>query len=506
MSSSPPFPSAQPRDTVIGTEIEDPSSDDSLYENSTTDVEQFEDKPTLRSASQPVFVGKARPSSSTGAPGAPKKSSVHPSTWLSQTAADRVISNSLDQSRARDLSVHLYNAHALKRRARLAKAKPENFPEKGSDWEPPKHWTAWPLPRNEVPPLNKAIWADVEDGEQTWRSLDHPDGPSEELCEQLIGVILKTAKARFLAEGFDHETENVSIAHSRPGSNHASVSTSRTATETEASASYSDTDSADDLQTSSSEAPSKHRSEQPLASNEANQSLSSELVSPKPKRRKKGKQPNKPSTPSHDPRSLKPVIMADEEKAASILQPSINHLLTKLDTLLMGLHHARRASLRVNDDSASETQTSADDNPSETPGRARGRPPSTRPQKRRLSHRQSSPSQPTGTSAAPYTATSTTPPRAPSHPAAKRARRSSSPSSKARRFRRQCERMGLRDWSDVLGIAAMQGWDRAVIDAAAGRCAALFGEGMDFRVVDGVEVGEFSYLPVRGRREGGGGV
>jgi len=44
-------------------------------------------------------------------------------------------------------------------------------------------------------------------------------------------------------------------------------------------------------------------------------------------------------------------------------------------------------------------------------------------------------------------------------------------------------RIGLRDWSDVLGIAALQGWDGVVIDAAAKRCAALFGEGMDFRVL-----------------------
>jgi len=65
--------------------------------------------------------------------------------------------------------------------------------------------------------------------------------------------------------------------------------------------------------------------------------------------------------------------------------------------------------------------------------------------------------------------------------------------------------MGLRDWSDVLGVAAMQGWDRAVVDAAAGRCAALFGEGMDFRVVDGVEVDGFSHLPagIARKTEGG---
>ena len=499
MSSSPPFTAAQPRDTVLETEIEDLSSDNSLYENSGTDIEQLEHKPNKRLANRSNTAERLRPSSSTGAFKVPIKNSIHHSTWLSQTAADRAISDSLDQSNAQDLSLHLFNTHALKRRARLAKIKTEGSREKGSLWTPPKHWTAWPLASHEVPQLNKAIWADLEDGELTWRSLDHPDGLSGELCEQLIGVVLKTAKERFEAEGFLHDTNNVSVAHNRTSSNHTSVTTSRAAIETEASVSGSDRDSEGEPEGSSSEVPSNHRSEGSLSSNEVDQSsVSDREVYRKMKRRQEAKQSDGPLAPSDDPRlqSLKPVVMADEEIAGSILQPSIRHILSKLDTLLIGLHHARRASLRVNDESASETQTDADDDASQAPSSVKIRSRSTQSQKRSISKRRNSQSQSAARSDEADPDMSTSSSKTSSRPPAKRARRSSSPRSKARRARRQRDRMGLRDWSDVLGIAAMQGWDRTVIDAAAERCSALFGEGMDFRVVNGLEVNEFSYLPV----------
>ena len=40
-----------------------------------------------------------------------------PSTWLSVTAQERGLASSLDALRDRDLSVHLYNAFALRKRA-----------------------------------------------------------------------------------------------------------------------------------------------------------------------------------------------------------------------------------------------------------------------------------------------------------------------------------------------------------------------------------------------------
>jgi len=40
------------------------------------------------------------------------------STWQSLTEQERGLAASLDQLRNQDLSIHLYNAHALKRRAK----------------------------------------------------------------------------------------------------------------------------------------------------------------------------------------------------------------------------------------------------------------------------------------------------------------------------------------------------------------------------------------------------
>jgi hypothetical protein len=48
----------------------------------------------------------------------PNRWTEAPSTWQSITKQERGIAASLDESRNRDLSIHLYNAHALKKRGK----------------------------------------------------------------------------------------------------------------------------------------------------------------------------------------------------------------------------------------------------------------------------------------------------------------------------------------------------------------------------------------------------
>jgi len=43
------------------------------------------------------------------------------------------------------------------------------------------------------------------------------------------------------------------------------------------------------------------------------------------------------------------------------------------------------------------------------------------------------------------------------------------------------EKLLTRDWSDVVGMAALSGWDSNVVQRASERCARLFGENMLFR-------------------------
>ncbi|GME64404.1 RNA polymerase I specific transcription initiation factor RRN9 [Neofusicoccum parvum] len=82
-------------------------------------------------------------------------------TYRNHIAEERHLIESLEQLRAEDLSLHLYNAHALKRRVRsenaAASAKPWHSKAKWVDkdmadaWVPPRSWTAWPLDPSRVP-------------------------------------------------------------------------------------------------------------------------------------------------------------------------------------------------------------------------------------------------------------------------------------------------------------------------------------------------------------------
>jgi hypothetical protein len=58
-------------------------------------------------------------------PPRPNKWQGAPSTWTTLTAQERGLVASLDQIRNADLSIHLFNAHALKRRAREFEENPE---------------------------------------------------------------------------------------------------------------------------------------------------------------------------------------------------------------------------------------------------------------------------------------------------------------------------------------------------------------------------------------------
>ena len=67
------------------------------------------------------------------------------------------------------------------------------------------------------------------------------------------------------------------------------------------------------------------------------------------------------------------------------------------------------------------------------------------------------------------------------HPTKKRNRPSSTTSEGSQSSTRDYVwRAGLMDWSEVLGLAAIKGWDERVLARTAQRCASLFGESMSF--------------------------
>jgi hypothetical protein len=57
--------------------------------------------------------------------GRPNRWKGAPSTWQTLTAQERGLATSLDQIRNADLSIHLYNAHALKQRAQILSVNPD---------------------------------------------------------------------------------------------------------------------------------------------------------------------------------------------------------------------------------------------------------------------------------------------------------------------------------------------------------------------------------------------
>ena len=191
----------------------------------------------------------------------------------------------------------------------------------------------------------------------------------------------------------------------------------------------------------------------------------------------------------NEPTNVKPVVMADDERASKILRPTIHTILARLDSLLMGLHSARNASMAC-DDSGNESQSQTRVRP--------GSQPSSRKRKRVGSR--------TGAATAAGSERAMTVSETDTSFASKNISRLKGRTNRSTSFSRtpnnsqisrRKSRLGLRDWSDVLSVASMTGWDPAVIEKAATRCASLFGECITFRTLkegDGGHI-ELCYTP-----------
>lgn len=357
---------------------------------------------------------------SVSSPSRPNKFRGPPSTWRNWTAPERDLAVSLDQLQAKDLSVHLYNSFKLGQSNRTwapgRRAQVPRDPGEAhvkSKWIPPKVWTAWPLPPSIVP---------RETDERRWeddayQSEQHhakPERPGQHLQEMLVAQVLRIAKERF--RNRQCREEQHSVASIMPQS-----------------------------QKTQGRRRESHGGTVAEGKNEAS--------------------------------DQKAVVMADDQRASEILQPTVQHMMTKLDDLLMGLHRARSAYLSFEDsDSQSQSQTS---------GRSTSR---RRPRKRKREA-----AKPTeDTEASHDTSDHSNSDSDENHHRRKGSgpksrtqhARSSSRRSRSQNFRSRKRRLGLRDWSDVLGIASLTGWPQSAVGSASARCAALFGEGISFRTLE----------------------
>lgn len=402
-------------------------------------------------------------------PSPPRGQSKQSATFLRHVAAERDLAISLDKLTAQDLSIHLFNAFALKRRARsqdfVSQAVPKFRSRKGSSishrpreteihldvgsddgespeigvayeqvgdpgWRPPKVWTAWPMRAAEVP----------REGRK-WEEDDHcaslrewsEASSCEFIKELLVARVLKVAKERYIAKETEDKLEPATSVSSE--------------------------------------------------SDEENLLNSSDAVS----------EDDSPELDSK--RRMKPVIMADDECASLILQPSIQHILSSLDRLLTNLHTARasyavpkrRRKAHGFDGATSEPTESNADYSAASSSRKRRRASLQSVKNSRVPHLD-----PQASSSSNEDPSSTLRSRKRQRTGSSNRSKSRPPSganykppsrSQSRPKTPRPQKFGALDWSTILGMASLSNFPPNAVLRATQRCADLFDEAMKFRIL-----------------------
>ncbi|ESZ97272.1 hypothetical protein SBOR_2346 [Sclerotinia borealis F-4128] len=401
-------------------------------------------------------------------------------TWQRITEEERGLAASLDEIRNKDLSIHLYNSFALKKRARELEANDvgDDEDENRDDlngFVPPKKWTAWPMEATEVPREGEQIGPDDGDEMFTLRKREVTK-LSRDLEDILMGVTLKYARERFL----ERETAEDQDAHVEDGN-------------------------AEEIDDETQQEPS----------DDAQDGV---------ERIRKSSEPPPTTT------LLRPEVSADDERSRDLLRPSVRHTLSQLDDVLMALHHARKtcrqyasqAEFDTDGESRSRATSIAGDatdrdspvkkavgrprklkstgnpkiGPEFTPNEnALDRPDLWRAKKTHRGRPKKVYARLEGESQHEYLTRiariqkkplpSFAPPMEPSTPKRGVTPVPVSPQKSPRKHSGKPRKhmLGLRDWSEVLGSAALAGFSPSVIARATQRCADLFEENMTMRTL-----------------------
>jgi hypothetical protein len=398
--------------------------------------------------------------------------------WLHHTQADRSLAISLDQLKAHDLSLHLYSAHHLKARLRHRPTPSSSRPWSRKSrwlpndehvqkpWYPESDWTAWPLPLDHVP-IGTESFGRPNDGldSHTLRSAIQPT-PADNLREQLHAVMLARAHSDWKAEDQQASVSHTTTIPTAAPVRYSPIRRGRTRSLSAGPASFPSSPSAgDDL-------PPLSSLDQPAPGSSADPSI-------------------KPETDKmEDKHSARPVFSADDDRSYALLRPTVNHVMAKLDRLLLALHQSRQT----------HVQRARDGDTSDSSARSTSRSPSTKSSTKKLKKSsqpqtgtQTRRSQRTGPTSRPSSPSDlvvfddsgedeTYEPEKPKRRSRSPSNRASSPESQTTspsgKKRRNPPRPGLRDWSEILGVAGLTGWDPAVIERARHRCRDLFGEDM----------------------------
>ncbi|EHK25180.1 uncharacterized protein TRIVIDRAFT_114634, partial [Trichoderma virens Gv29-8] len=414
-------------------------------------------------------------------------------TWQRLTVEERRLWQSMEAVEGQDLAIHLYNAYALKKSGKDSQTAHDVTVtlENGEQgiWAPPRVWTAWPLNEKRVP-QQKHIRREDDDGHGrfTFRKAER-QMPSSELHEELGATILRLAGERFHKSKAREKRQVVfeSIEGNATPFNHGESQR-------------------EDQETSGLSDPSSE-DEKMMIDDDGGEDEPAQT-----------KQKKRETTEAKEP-----VMSSNDDLSYEIIRPSVRHILSQLDATLHILHNARVATTNYASDSSATSDSESDAHSG--PKRKRGRPRST---------------QLTGAETSPHPDGAVTPnarqskrgrprkihiPREgetheemliriarESHrrlPALTQDRDAAfeewlrqgdeklareqallreeeelgiEPQASAQE--RRLRRLGLRDWSDVVGAAALAGFSPQVIARTAKRCANLFGQGMVVRRLD----------------------
>lgn len=258
------------------------------------------------------------------------------STWRHYTREERMLWRSLKQLGNEDLAKHLYNA------VELAKRQPD--PEQAQDdpnapsnnkeeaWKMPRAWAAWPVAPKHLPPHGLFNQTEQEDDDETYRRTTN-NMPSTDLEEEITALILRFSKQRFdkakskenkdadddvVIESIETEVANAFAgkASDFSRSRQSSIGSSPPVTPSNMHVDELQSDPELEMMSDDEQTTIKHDSSSGWETEEAD--------------------------------ALQAEFLADDDQARELLRPSARHIISKLEELLLVLQAARLACLPRN--------------------------------------------------------------------------------------------------------------------------------------------------------------
>jgi hypothetical protein len=112
--------------------------------------------------------------------------------WLRRTAEERAICDGMEREEESNLTQHIVNSHGFYASQYSQNDKPLALRRKKwiSGWRPPPHWTAWPMPPDEVPRRPYRVWDTSIMMNERWM-------PSRDLESEVFAYMLKKSRLRW---------------------------------------------------------------------------------------------------------------------------------------------------------------------------------------------------------------------------------------------------------------------------------------------------------------------